>query len=188
MNEAFRDDLIISDPFDHAEPMAKDYNPREIYMTQELAMLFPYEPEELFKLWGSAKIGVCMLVVATTGLRSGEVRALKWVNFKEDYQALEIMAAIKGNNKYNTETKSGENRAAYLPGRTFKIIQWWHTVTEFPDPQHFIFYGKNGSLHLYKKVLSDRLNKVLKALKITKGRRDVHSFRHTYAIPCLRKR
>ncbi len=96
MSEAIRENLVAKNPLDQVvKHKVRAKSPLPFTLT-ELAKLFPHDEPELFRVWGDLKHAVCFLTLATTGLRSGEIRALNWGHILQ--QGIYIEFAVKPDN------------------------------------------------------------------------------------------
>jgi integrase len=75
---------LDSNPLEKVEPMGKDAQARDILSLEELRLLFPKTNTKLMKVWKEPRRAALFAILATVGLRSGEVRALKWENAIEE--------------------------------------------------------------------------------------------------------
>ena len=67
--------LLRENPLQEPEPFGKDFRPRDVFSAAELRLLFP---ADLLPVWRSRWRGLFFLTLASTGIRSGEARALAW--------------------------------------------------------------------------------------------------------------
>jgi integrase len=159
---------------------------RDVFFLAELKKLFPSDLEALTKIWKEEEYAYYFFILATTGMRRGETRPLKWKHVIEDKKrnGLLIEESIK-NDDSTGSTKTGKSRVVVLSQRAEKILEHWKASTPFHDPEDLIFYGSNGSngsRPIMGKTLRNRFPKALEKAEIkTEGRNLVlHSFRHTY--------
>jgi len=135
------------------------------------------------RIWKEEEYAYFFFILATTGLRRGEGRALKWKHIikNEQRNGLLIEEAIK-NDDTTGSTKTGKARVLVLNKQAEKYLEHWQASTPFNDPEDLIFYGSNGSRPIMGKTLQNRFHKALQKADIkTDGRNLViHSFRHSY--------
>ncbi|WP_345907017.1 site-specific integrase [Sphaerochaeta sp. UBA5849] len=156
---------------------------RDVFSQAELQKLFPSDLEALTKIWREEEYAYYFFILATTGMRRGEARALKWKHVIEDKKrnGLLIEESIK-NDDTTGSTKTGKSRVVVLSQRAEEILEHWKASTPFHDPEDLIFYGSNGSRPIMGKTLQNRFQKALEIAKIEINGRNlvIHSFRHTY--------
>jgi integrase len=76
--EAESEKLITRNPLAERQPLAKNHRGRDVLTMEELGKLFPKDRTKLLKVWRSAEYATLFLTMASTGIRSGEARALSW--------------------------------------------------------------------------------------------------------------
>lgn len=161
---------------------ASDRKERDIFTLEELKTLFPEDREKLLEIWGSLKHATCFMVIASTGIRTGEARALCW-RHSLDRGALLIDQAVKADRTIGT-TKSGDIRIVLLPAKAQVILDDWRESDKNPfrEPDDLIFWGNGRHKPWSADYLSKYLHPCLDRAEInTQGRNLVcHSFRHTF--------
>ena len=157
---------------------------RDVFFLAELKKLFPSDLEALTKIWREEEYAYYFFILATTGMRRGETRALKWEHVIEDKKrnGLLIEESIK-NDDSTGSTKTGKSRVVVLSQRAEEILEHWKASMPFHDPEDdLISYGSNGNRPIMGKTLQNRFQKALGNAKIEVNGRNlvIHSFRHTY--------
>ena len=126
---------------------------------------------------------ISFFILATTGIRRGEARALQWKHLIEErgQKDLVIEQAIKSDDTLGS-TKTGKSRVVILNKRAQRYLKSWREHSPFTKQEDFIFFGRNAKRPIMGKTLQHHFKKALEKAKInTKGRNLViHSFRHTY--------
>ncbi len=109
-----------------------------------------------------------------TGLRAGEIFALRWDHVDFENNIINILGSREG------ETKSGFSRQAYMTERVEGML-----LRRYQDKQKgLIFESRVGGQH---RDISDTFRRTVKALKFNEGVEDprqqvcFHSLRHTFA-------
>ena len=140
---------------------------RDVFFLAELKKLFPSDLEALTKIWKEEEYAYYFFILATTGMRRGEARALKWKHVIEDKKrnGLLIEESIK-NDDSTGSTKTGKSRVVVLCQRAEEILEHWKASTPFHDPEDLIFYGSNGNRPIMGKTLQNRFQKALEKAKI----------------------
>ncbi len=173
---------IEANPLEKAEPMGKDARPRDVFTMAELGVLFPREAEELLKIWEYTRNAALFMILATTGIRSGEVRALRWNCVFGESSSLLITKAVKLDQQIG-ETKTEIDRVVLLPGRTKRLLETWHEETPYSSSDDLVFFsGNDPNRPMDRKILCKRLDKALQLAGIDLGERRLvpHSFRHLF--------
>jgi integrase len=180
LGEADREALIPFNPALKVEPFGNDSKKRDIFTREELGKLFPSGFEGLVYLWGNIENAAMFLLLATTGMRSGELRALQWRHFHgEGY--LEIAQAVKSDGTIGP-TKTHKERTALLISRNVEILKKWACITRRNAPEDFIFPSDDGRHPAGRLHLPRAFREALTKAEIATDGRNivVHSFRHTF--------
>jgi len=148
-----------------------------------LKKLFPSDREALIAIWKGEEYAYFFFILATTGIRRGEARALQWKHLIQErgQEGLVIEQSIKGDNTLGS-TKTGKSRVVILNKRAQSFLKSWRKQSPFTKQEDFIFFGSNAKRPIMGKTLQNHFKKALENAKINiKGRNLViHSFRHTY--------
>lgn len=183
LREAEREGIIPYNCLSIVESLAVQPRTRDVFSQAELQKLFPSDIEALTKIWREEEYAYYFFILATTGMRRGEARALKWKHVIEDKKrnGLLIEESIK-NYDSTGSTKTGKSRVVVLSQRAEVILEHWKASTPFHDPEDLIFYGRNGSRPIMGKTLQTRFQRALEKAEIKAEGRNlvIHSFRHTY--------
>lgn len=100
------------------ERFGDDAKKRDVFTLEELKSMFPDDYQKLIEIWGSLKHAVCYMILATTGIRTGEVRALYWRhNIAEG--ALLIEQAVKADDTICYQDRRYADRSTALQGTAF---------------------------------------------------------------------
>jgi integrase len=120
------------------------------------------------------------MVLMSTGIRSGELRALRWLHLVRDRRALLIEGAVKHGQSIGG-TKSGTVRAVLLPGITLSALDWWRSLSPFAEDGDLMFCLTRGK-PLGNGWLTRSLVLALGTAGVDIGDRriSVHSFRHGF--------
>lgn len=181
LREARAAKLIKENPLQEPEPFGKDFHPRDVFSAAELRLLFP---EDLLAVWRTRWRGLFFLLLASTGIRSGEARALSWRQVLWGEGALLIDRAVKGGDLGGIgPTKTGETRVVLLPSRTLTELTAWQREQAWNEPDDLVFAGAVGRrIPMSAAAISHSLTPILTRAGISREGRNlvVHSFRHTY--------
>lgn len=180
LREAKRERLIPFNPLSDVESLGIQPNQPDILSSAELEKLFPRDRKEFKKVWPILWHGILYALAASSGMRSGELRALKWGAVLWKHKGVLVLQAIRDDNSIS-DPKGGSRRAIPIPQRTIDLLDWWHSLTRYPGPGDYVFAGAT-SRPVCRKTVSLQLHKGIENAEIdTTGRKIVaHSLRHTY--------
>ena len=172
--------LLEKNVLDRVEPFGNEAKKRDVFTVAELKQLFPDDREKLLEIWGSLKHASCYIILASTGIRTGEVRALQWLHNISN-GALLIDRAVKADSSIGT-TKSKDVRIVLLPGRVQRLLNEWLKETPFSENTDLIFFGNAKDKPWSRDYLSKYFHPCVDRAKIdTIGKNIVcHSFRHSF--------
>ncbi len=147
------------------------------------------EIKSLKKAFKGNKFENLILLALGTGLRQGEILALKWENVHLDEGYLDVVETVKtvyvfdsdGNKERKTiysSPKSKKNRIVDLPSKIIKLLSTMNHSTTF------VFEDENGNPYSAK-TLFGNWKKVLNDNNIPYKK--FHALRHTYATMLLTK-
>jgi integrase len=186
LRKAEEDGLIPFNPLEQIEPLGVKPKERDVFSLEELARLFPADRKKLVEIWKTPKHAALFFTLASTGLRSGEARALRWADVLWELSALHVSRAAKeggriGGLKTATPTRP-DDRVVLLPRRTVDVLRWWSGQTKYSEPGHIVFYGENPDKPMQRRSVSAYLGPCLVRAKIDPAGRRLtpHSFRHGY--------
>ena len=140
LSEAKSEKLIPSNPLAEAEPLSRNHRSRDALTMDELHKLFP-KPHlaRLLEVWKTLEYASLFMTLASTGIRSGEARALAWRHVLPGGW-LFVERAVKMGGSIGP-TKTQDKRVIALPFHTRAILRLWHGESPFKEPEHLIFYG-----------------------------------------------
>jgi integrase len=178
--EAEAEKLIRSDPLAKAEPMGHDSKARDVFKMEELRLLFPDGRKKLLEIWKTQKWATLFMVLATTGIRQGEARALAWRHLLPGGW-LYVERGVKRNGEIGT-TKTGTARIVALPERARKELERWRKDSPFTEHDHLIFCSDRPDKPIHVETVTHYLPRALERaeLKVSGRNLPVHSLRHTY--------
>ena len=189
LREAAAEGIIKANPLEHAEPMGKNGRKRDVFTLEELQLLFPGTREGLISVWKTLKYAALFLAMASTGIREGEARAVRWRHVLPSGW-LQVELAVKEDGTVGPP-KNGETRVVRLPPLAQQALSWWHDVTPFKGLESLVFFGSASDRPLNRRTFQDILAKALDGEHrddqskphriVTEGRfLTTHSFRHTF--------
>jgi hypothetical protein len=161
---------------------------------KEIAMLFPECPGALDCIWrqsdaregryGGLMFGALFALILSTGMRSGEGRAVRREQIDRKRFGLIIDQSVDSKNRIVGHLKKGGEddprlRVAIIPARAMKILDWWLKVAP-PIPTDLIFSYRGETIT--KEHLGARFALGLDRAGIDKEGRKLtpHALRYTY--------
>ncbi|HIY57994.1 MAG TPA: site-specific integrase [Candidatus Tetragenococcus pullicola] len=186
-NYARKNNFIESDPFAEVElPTIK-----KIGNKKDADKFYTRDELNAFLDWAHARLTfsdfTAFRLMAYTGIRKGELRALTWhdINFKTG--TIDINKAIKGNETLGTTKNTSSERVLSLDKETLKVLKKWqlNQRKEFlkrgisVNENQYIFTDEFNQSYMYRDHLRDMMKKY-PGKKIT-----IHGFRHTHATLLL---
>ncbi len=118
----------------------KPETPRGAFSPEEMARLFPDSHEGLLKNFLSQMWVAYFLVMADTGLRPGEIRALQWGDWWPEERFFPIKKGIAAGTKAQIkDTKTGESSPAFVSPRTARELSIWYNECKHTEPTALIF-------------------------------------------------
>ncbi len=175
-NEAlFREDILYN-PVQLVGNIKDNSIEIDIFTSEELKKLFPLD----FKsVWKDELDFTCFFLTASTGMRRGEVLALRWehIHFEEEYIAI----AEAWKSRYTIGKPKWENRRNIVMSQTLKkrLLKYWeNSLRRAPDDLIFSYADGSRLGETWWKKHFD--NALLRAGIDRDGRRlRPHSFRHS---------
>jgi integrase len=160
----------------------RDIKQRDIFTLADYKKLFPEDTDKLIGVWGNLKYAALFAVLAYTGIRSGEARALCWKHYVpgEIISVLKVEQAVKRDGAIGS-TKTRIKIPQWLPMEAEEILLLWKEKSPWIEPGDLIFFGRDSNTPLNVTTVSKMLPPAMEKAKINIGGRNlvVHSFRHT---------
>jgi integrase len=181
MGEAVRDGIIAANPIDIVEQLSKSTGRTKDTLTvAEMKKIFPDNIDKAIKIWKNQKYFTIIFLLTSSGMRSGEVRALKWNDVDWDNSGILITKAMKNSGNVGC-VKEKKKKIVRLPHRTMELLKSWKENSEASGDDDYIFYGKDVSRPIDRKTISSNFKSGLIRAKIGKGKNlTPHSLRHTF--------
>ena len=119
-------------------------HPRSALPTGEIKTLFPNDHVELKRIWRTQKYICAFLILRDTGLRPGELVALKWSDWDSQIKFFPILRAIESGSKGKERgTKTGATKPAIISDQTAVEIERLRKKVK-PKPEDYVFSNKHG--------------------------------------------
>jgi len=118
MGEAVRDEILPSNPLELVEKLSdKDGATKDVLTVEEMKKIFPQDLEKAIKIWREQEYFTIIFLLTSSGMRSGEVRALKWKDVDWKNNGILITKAVKNSGEVGS-VKEKKNKIVRLPLRT----------------------------------------------------------------------
>ena len=118
--------------------------PRSAVPIAEIKALFPDGRAELKRIWRTQKYVCAFLILRDTGLRPGELAALKWGDWNSEIKFFPILRAIESGSRGKEKgTKTGSTKPAIITDQTAAEIEALRKKAK-PQPEDYIFANKHG--------------------------------------------
>ena len=172
LDYAVREHLIISNPTSNTTIPKSNYAPKQILNDDELdRFMKAIESDELWYDFFYTEI--------TTGLRRGEICALKWCDFDDNAGTLKICRSATKINIGDTKTIAG-NREILLPPSTAELLK----KRKKKSISEWIFHNPYWpEKHINPNTAYTHLKKLLEKAELPSIR--FHDLRHTFATHVL---
>ncbi len=180
-NEAVREKIITQNPLLQVDSLSKtSANPRDSLTVEEMKKIFPIDNNAALKVWMTQKYHTLLFLIISSGMRSGEVRALTWEDVIWEDSGILITKAVKNTGAIGT-VKEKKEKFVRVPNRTIQLLQLWKEESLAHEDTDFIFYGKDVDKPIDKRTILDNFKRGLKRAGVGEGRNLlVHSLRHTF--------
>ena len=183
-DEAVRSGIIANNPMKGIERFPNDAEQREIFRPDELKLLFPTDNESLIRVWDTDMWATFFFIIATTGARLGEIKALAWEDWHTEKGILHIHKAAK-NNETIGDTKNEEERVVPVLPKAFELLTNLRSRSFFADDVDLIFCLSREKL-LDRKTCATHFKKGFEKAGIEENKRHltIHCLRHTANTSC----
>jgi integrase len=145
----------------------------------DIKKLFPNNCVELKKIWRTQKYICAFLILRDTGLRPGELVALKWRDWNSEIKFFPILRAIEsGSRDREKRTKTGATKPAIITDQTAAEIEALRKKIK-PKPEDYIFANKYGIPYGTHR-LSWNFHKAVERAGINRPELTPYWLRHTF--------
>ena len=181
--EAVYQGLIDTDPAAAVTPFYGASTEREPFTVEEIQTLFPEGMDELLRIWQTLPWATYFFIMASCGLRPGEVAALGWGDWYRSLHGLIVNKSVENKSGrikgLKTEKRGTDMKPAILTERAEMLLLTLESQTEDTSPEQLIFGRKNGGT-----MILESSNKHFKASCIRAGiehrGRTQYCLRHTF--------
>jgi integrase len=182
-DEAYRIEILEANPMDRIDRMVADYQPKGIFNKSQLEQLF--NRESITQQWGNRiDFYLVNILALTTGMRQGEIMALRVSDVKEDH----ILVSHTWDRKYGLKSPKYESsRPVPLPAFVNELLHIYiSSISESTsEPNTFLFRGLLPDKPIDHKAINKSFYNALDTIGIdTKRRKELnltfHSYRHTF--------
>jgi len=159
-------------------------HPRSALPTGDVKALFPTEKTELKRIWRTQKYICAFLILRDTGLRPGELVALKWRDWNPEIKFFPILRAIESGSKGKEKgTKTGATKPAIITDQAAAEIEALRKKAK-PKPDDYIFANKYNVPYATHR-LSWNFHKAVERAGINRPELTPYWLRHTFNTRCL---
>jgi len=152
--------------------------PRSALPTDDIKKLFPDDRTELKKIWRTQKYICAFLILRDTGLRPGELIALKWRDWNSEIKFFPVLRALESGSKKEKGTKTGATKPAIITDQAAAEIEVLRKKAK-PKPDDYIFANKHGVPYSTDR-LSWNFHKAVERAGIKRPELSPYWLRHTY--------
>jgi len=118
--------------------------PRSALPLAEIKALFPDDRVELKRIWRTQKYVCAFLILRDTGLRPGELVALKWGDWNPEIKFFPILSALESGSRDKIKgTKTGATKPAIVTDQAAAEIEALRKKIK-PSPEAYIFANKHN--------------------------------------------
>jgi len=141
LEDAVDSGVIERNPIEGITPYSKAPTaPRAALPRDAMARLFPAGHGALVQVWGSSMWAAAMLLFQDTGMRPGELRALRWAEVYEGLRFIPIRHGIEAGTRAKVKgTKTGIMKSGYLTARTVQELAIWKAESRHAEDGDFVF-------------------------------------------------
>ena len=181
--QADEDGLIARNPLEKVSNLkVTKTSPHDALTESEMRLLFG-DPTQFARVWGTTRNLAMFGLLFGSGLRSGEVRALRWGDVDFDFSGLKLQYAVKADGRIG-RPKNGKARAVLLPAAVLQWLRSWELEFGTHGSQDLVFPGEDGETPIGRASLLRTFKRALTACGIdrlgTGMKLVVHSSRHSW--------
>lgn len=175
----YRQDIPYNPASKISKTCTNDNREAAIFTLEQIKALFA-EPDKSMA-WRTPTDYICFLTAACTGMRRGEILALKWRNVHLNERYIHINESWKNGWTHIGDTKSGKERDVVIPSVLVSCLKKFYLLTPYNKPDDFVICKEDGTAYSQQRWYK-AFNRALEAVGIEKPKDKhlkPHSFRHT---------
>ncbi len=181
LGEAQRRGIVLANPAEAIKPLSKAAKTRGILAVEEVKKLLSPSTWSLY--WSDWSLYIANLLSASTGMRMGEVQALRWCDFQPSENPDRIVVTHSWDRKYGLKgTKTNKDRIIPLTPELCRLI-----MRGCPElgAESFVTPNPTGEKPIYERCLTDSLYEALEKVGVSEAERKernitFHSWRHFF--------
>jgi len=170
LKKAYQDDLIEKNPFEFVEVVKMKKPKREIYTYEEMKLMIDN---------ADGWLKTFLVVAFGTGMRTGELMALKWCDIDFENNLIHVRRSIR-DGVLKESTKTGNDRIITM------LDSVKQELLKAPRNNEFIFVNKYNQPFSYSSSIIDYHFKPL-LKKINVKYKGLYATRHTFATLMIRE-
>jgi len=159
--------------------------PRSALSLSEMRALFPADHAGLLRIWRTQKYLCAALILRDTGLRPGELVALRWKDWDPDIKFFPILKALESGSRDRIKgTKTGATKPAIVTDQAAAEIERLRKKVKPKSLEDYIFVNKHGIPYgTYR--LSHNFHYAVEQAGIDRPELTPYWLRHTFNTRCL---
>lgn len=182
-DEALRSRIIDQDYASRIDRFRGRSKTPDAFEVEDLQKLFPPDRTTALMIWGNAMYRAFFLVLATTGTRLGEARALTWgdwISNEEHFPAFVINKSVKHDLSIGS-TKNGKPRVVPNMLDAAAALENWKKHAFYIRDEDLIFPNSVGR-PIQGKACLEVFRRALAEARVDAHQRHlvIHSFRHSF--------
>jgi integrase len=135
----------------------------------------------------SPKPRMMVVLALTTGMRRGELLALRWRDIDEDYGCLKVSEAVY-DDQFDTPKTTAGSRVVPLPDAVLTMLKQWKWATPRKGPEDLVFGTRTGKPADSNDIVNRHIAPACAALKLRRAtwltfRRTYSSWSHNSGVP-----
>lgn len=181
LGEAVRQAKILVNPASGVKPLAKDAKERGILTSDEVVELL--SSQDWNKRWPTWITYLATIVAASTGMRIGEIMALRWMDLFPENKPDRIVVRHNWDRKHGLKsTKTDKERIIPLSPLLKRLLNKFSVGKR---PEHFIFSLDHGQTPMVDRMLVRAFYDALESIGIDEAVRKernitFHGWRHFF--------
>lgn len=179
-SEAEYNEHVFYNPASKISKLKEEHKTTKPFTYEELSKMFDVEDEEKMKdIWGTYADFVFSFIECNTGMRNGEVRALKWKNVDFENNVIYVDSAFKDQESLTLgPPKNNKSRIAPLCSQLKRVLLIYRDKYCYHiKPEDFVCCHRDRTPFNYKRNIRHQKAALEKADVEYRG---MHTFRHSF--------